>query len=51
MYGQTKNIGTYNPLRVATHEYAAIWRDVRSAGRWRDRLRFVFGHPGWQPAA
>ena len=36
---------------VATHEYAAIWQDVRGAVRWRDRLRFVFGRPGWQPSA
>ncbi|GAA4250709.1 sterol desaturase family protein [Dactylosporangium darangshiense] len=50
-YGLTKNIGTYNPLRVATHEYTAIWHDVRAATRLRDRLRFVFGRPGWQPAA
>jgi sterol desaturase/sphingolipid hydroxylase (fatty acid hydroxylase superfamily) len=51
VYGLTKNIGTYNPLRVATHEYRAIWQDFRAATRWRDRLRFVFGRPGWQPAA
>ncbi|MEV4132331.1 sterol desaturase family protein [Dactylosporangium sp. NPDC049742] len=51
VYGLTKNIGTYNPLRVATHEYRDIWRDVRTAATWRQRLRFVFGRPGWQPAA
>ncbi|MFE2355468.1 sterol desaturase family protein [Streptomyces parvulus] len=41
VYGLTKNIDTYNPLRVAFHEYAATWRDVRSATGWRDRA----GHP------
>jgi sterol desaturase/sphingolipid hydroxylase (fatty acid hydroxylase superfamily) len=51
VYGLTKNIGTYNPLRVATHEYRDIWHDVRTAASWRHRLRFVFGRPGWQPAA
>jgi sterol desaturase/sphingolipid hydroxylase (fatty acid hydroxylase superfamily) len=35
-YGLTKNIETHNPLRVATHELAAIARDVRSASSWRD---------------
>ncbi|MFG2054459.1 sterol desaturase family protein [Micromonospora sp. NPDC048930] len=49
-YGLTKNITTYNPLRVATHEFAAIWADARSARSWRDRLGYVFGRPGWQPA-
>ncbi|MEV4707594.1 sterol desaturase family protein [Actinoplanes sp. NPDC049316] len=50
-YGLTSNIETYNPLRVATHEYAAIWRDLRSARTWRDRAGYLFGRPGWQPAA
>ncbi|SBT66477.1 Sterol desaturase/sphingolipid hydroxylase, fatty acid hydroxylase superfamily [Micromonospora sediminicola] len=49
-YGLTKNIGTYNPLRVATHEFAAIWSDVRRATCWRHRLGYLFGRPGWQPA-
>ncbi|OKI81674.1 sterol desaturase family protein [Micromonospora sp. CB01531] len=49
-YGLTKNINTYNPLRVATHEFAAIWADARAARTWRDRLGYVFGRPGWQPA-
>ncbi|WP_245675428.1 sterol desaturase family protein [Micromonospora halophytica] len=50
-YGLTKNITTYNPLRVATHEYAAIWADLRSASSWRHRLGYLFGRPGWQPAS
>ncbi|MBY8870412.1 sterol desaturase family protein [Micromonospora sp. PLK6-60] len=49
-YGLTKNIGSYNPLRVATHEYAAIWADVRRTPSWRHRLGYLFGRPGWQPA-
>ncbi|SBT45942.1 sterol desaturase family protein [Micromonospora narathiwatensis] len=48
-YGLTKNINTYNPLRVATHEFAAIWADARAARTWRHRLGYVFGRPGWQP--
>lgn len=51
VYGLTKNIGTHNPLRVATHEYAAIARDVRAADSWRERAGRVFRGPGWQPAA
>ncbi|MGB2567095.1 sterol desaturase family protein [Micromonospora citrea] len=50
-YGLTKNITTYNPLRVATHEYAAILADLRSATCWRHRLGYLFGRPGWQPAS
>ncbi|MFD8595526.1 sterol desaturase family protein [Kitasatospora sp. NPDC059646] len=50
VYGLTKNISTYNPLKVATHEYAAIARDVARATTWGDRLRHLAKGPGWQPA-
>jgi len=46
IYGLTSNIGTFNPLRIAFHEWIAIVRDVRSARTWRDRLIAVFGNPG-----
>lgn len=49
-YGLTKNIETYNPLRVATHEYVSITRDVMGAANWRDRLGYLFRGPGWRPA-
>lgn len=39
VYGLTKNIETYNPLRVATHEYAAMAREISAARGWRKRLR------------
>lgn len=48
-YGLTKNINTFNPLRVATHEYVAIWRDLRHAGSWSARLGHLFRGPGWSP--
>ena len=48
-YGLTKNIETYNPLRIATHEYAAIWRDARADDRWTTRLARLWHGPGWQP--
>lgn len=51
IYGLTRNIDTYNPLRVAFHEYAAIGRDLRSARSWRERFGHLFGHPGWGPSA
>jgi sterol desaturase/sphingolipid hydroxylase (fatty acid hydroxylase superfamily) len=49
VYGLTKNISTYNPLRVATHEYLAIARDLATAGSWGDRVRHLVNGPGWQP--
>jgi sterol desaturase/sphingolipid hydroxylase (fatty acid hydroxylase superfamily) len=50
VYGLTKNIKTFNPLRVATHEYGAIWRDVRTARTWRARWGHTFRRPGWTPS-
>lgn len=48
-YGLTSNITTHNPLRVATHEFAAMGSDVRHARGWRDRLGYMFRGPGWSP--
>jgi len=47
IYGLTQNIETYNPFTVAGHEYAAIWRDVRRAKKWSDKLKYIFYAPGW----
>jgi sterol desaturase/sphingolipid hydroxylase (fatty acid hydroxylase superfamily) len=47
IYGLTKNINTFNPLRIATHEYADIVRDVSRSTTWHDRLSYVLRGPGW----
>lgn len=49
-YGLTKNIHTFNPLRIGYHEFVDIARDVRHARTWRARLGHIFGRPGWTPA-
>ena len=46
-YGLTKNIETFDPLRIATHEHVDILRDVAASTTWKDRLSFVFRGPGW----
>ena len=46
-YGLTKNIRTFNPLRIGYHEFVDIARDVRSARGLRAKLAHVFGRPGW----
>lgn len=46
-YGLTKNINTYNPALVATHEYGAIWNDVKRASKWSDKISYIFKAPGW----
>ena len=48
IYGLTKNINSYNPLRIAFHEWIDIWSDLRRAPMWRLKMRYVFGRPGWK---
>ncbi len=48
-YGLTKNINTFNPLRVISHEYVAMGREVRSSHGLTAKLGAVFGPPGWSP--
>lgn len=47
VYGLTENITSYRPIDVATHEYQAIWSDVKRAEKWPDKLRYIFYAPGW----
>ena len=47
-YGIVKNLGTFNPLKVAVHEYVGIAKDVFSPGlTLRQRLGYLFMPPGW----
>jgi sterol desaturase/sphingolipid hydroxylase (fatty acid hydroxylase superfamily) len=47
VYGLTSNITSDNIAWVALHEYVAIARDLKRAGNWRDRMRYLFLAPGW----
>jgi len=48
-YGLTKNIATYNPVRVAFHEWTAMIRDARAAESWRSAVEYWLQPPGWSP--
>ena len=50
VYGLTKNVRSFNPVRVVTHEYMDMARDVAGSDNWRDRLSYVFKGPGWSYA-
>ena len=48
-YGLVHNLGTFNPIRIALHEYAAIWSDQRQPRlQLTDRLGYLFAPPGWR---
>lgn len=48
-YGIVSQLGTFNPFRVAFHEWLGIWRDVLGAKKFTHVFGYVFGPPGWSP--
>ncbi|NBB15895.1 sterol desaturase family protein [Caulobacter sp. SLTY] len=48
-YGLVKNLGDFNILRVAFHEWIGIGKDLMTARSPREVLGYLFGPPGWSP--
>jgi sterol desaturase/sphingolipid hydroxylase (fatty acid hydroxylase superfamily) len=48
-YGIVKNLGGFNLLRVAFHEWVGMGRDLLHAKSLREAAGYVFGAPGWSP--
>lgn len=48
-YGIVKNLMTFNPLKVAFHEWIAIARDLARACSLRAFTGYLFCPPGWSP--
>jgi len=47
-YGLVQNLGTFNPLRVAFHEWIGLFRDVFRPGlTLKHRLLYAVAPPGW----
>ncbi len=49
IYGITTNIHTYNPLKIASHEFIALFKDFHKARTWRDAFNYLVQPPGWSP--
>lgn len=47
-YGIVKNLASFNPLWVASHEWLGIARDFAAARDWRSRWMAIAGPPGWK---
>lgn len=47
-YGLTENLQTFHPVRIVFHEWIAMARDVLSASRPAEALRYIVGRPGWR---
>jgi sterol desaturase/sphingolipid hydroxylase (fatty acid hydroxylase superfamily) len=48
-FGLTKNIHTFNPVRIAFHEFASLGRDMAGARTFGEALRYAIQPPGWSP--
>jgi len=48
-YGIVKNLATFNPLRIALHEWWGIAGDVARSRSPREALGYIFAPPGWSP--
>ncbi len=47
-YGLVSNVATFNPLKVAFHEWVAMARDAAAPGlTLSQRLKYLFMPPGW----
>lgn len=50
-YGLTKDLDTFNPFRIASHELFTIARDLRAARSVREAMACLFGPPSRSPGA
>ena len=48
-YGLTTQLKTFRPVRVAFHEYIAMWHDMKKARGLRAKAGVAFHGPGWTP--
>ena len=48
-YGLTKNIHTFDPLRIAFHEWAAMLRSALRARSAGEAASYLLRPPGWSP--
>jgi sterol desaturase/sphingolipid hydroxylase (fatty acid hydroxylase superfamily) len=49
VYGLTKNLTTYDPFRIAFHEWVAVLRDALRPAPLATRLAYLLQPPGWSP--
>jgi sterol desaturase/sphingolipid hydroxylase (fatty acid hydroxylase superfamily) len=47
-YGIVKNLNTFNPLKIAFHEWLGIARDLVQARSWREAGSYLLAPPRWR---
>lgn len=46
-YGLTKNVNTFNPVKIAFHEWINIAKDFKKVRNMKDAWNYLFNAPGW----
>jgi sterol desaturase/sphingolipid hydroxylase (fatty acid hydroxylase superfamily) len=46
-YGLTKNVNTFNPIKIAFWEWTNIGRDLKKVSSAKDFFGYLFKAPGW----
>jgi sterol desaturase/sphingolipid hydroxylase (fatty acid hydroxylase superfamily) len=46
-YGLTKNVATYNPVKVAFHEWIRMASDIKKTNSAKNWLNYIIQPPGW----
>lgn len=47
-FGIRKNTESNNIFHIQLHEFASLWKDVKSAPTFSDKLKYIFYPPGWR---
>lgn len=50
IYGTTTPLASWNPVWANLAHYQQLWQQVRHTPGAADKLRTLFGRPGWRPA-
>lgn len=48
-YGIINNLNTFNPIRIAFHEWFSLGKDLLSVKHPKHIIGYLFGPPGWSP--
>jgi hypothetical protein len=50
VYGITREVKRLSFTDMYFGEIGLLWRDIKNAASWRDRLMHIVMPPGWRPA-
>lgn len=50
-FGVTHPPHSFHPLKIVTHEYESLWKDLKRCPDWKGRWKLLFHPPGELPTA